>query len=108
MTLPYLNRIAAGGLQIIAISQDDAGPTARFHAKFGVALTTLLDREEEGYPVSNALGITHVPTLFLVEPDGVISQVLEGFSKAGLEQIGARAGVPPFRQDETVPAWRAG
>ena len=107
LTLPFLNRIASGSLQIVAVSQDDPAATRRFQAKFGV-LPTLLDREEEGYPVSNAFGITHVPTLFLVEPGGTISQVTEGFVKSDLESLAARAGIPIFRQDETVPAWKAG
>ena len=99
MTLPYLDRIASGALPIVAISQDDAAGTRRFQTRFGVSMPTLLDREEEGYPVSNAFGITHVPSLFMVEPDGVISLVSEGFVKSELESIGERAGVPPFRQN---------
>jgi peroxiredoxin len=108
LTLPFLERMAAGKLQIVAISQDDPAGTRRFQAKFDLTLLTLLDREEEGYPVSNAFGITHVPSLFLVEPDSTISFASEGFVKSDLESIGARAGVPPFRQNETVPAWKAG
>ena len=107
LTLPYLSCIAAGALQIVAVSQDDTAATRKFQARFGV-LPTLLDREEEGYPVSNAFGITHVPSLFLIEPDGTISLASEGFVKSDLESIGARAGLPLFRQDETVPAWKAG
>jgi peroxiredoxin len=107
LALPFLARIASGSLQIFAVSQDDPASTRRFQAKFGV-LPTLLDREEEGYPVSNAFGIAYVPTLFLVEPGGVISQVTEGFVKSDLESIGARAGIPPIRQDENVPVWKAG
>jgi peroxiredoxin len=108
LTLPFLERIVKGSLQIVAISQDDAHGTRRFQKKFGVAMPTLLDREEEGYPVSNAFRIEYVPSLFLVEPDGTISLAFEGFVKADLETIGTRAGIPPFRQDETVPAWKAG
>jgi peroxiredoxin len=108
LTLPFLNRIAGGKLQIIAISQDDPPNTRRFQTKFGVSLPTLLDRGEEGYPVSNAFDITHVPSLFLIEPDGAVSMTSEGFNKSDLESIGARAGIQPFRQDETVPAWKAG
>jgi peroxiredoxin len=107
LTLPFLTRIAGGALQIVAISQDDPAATRKFQARFGV-LPTLLDREEEGYPVSNAFGITHVPTMFLIEPNGAISQVIEGFVKTDLESLAARAGIPIFHQDETVPAWKAG
>jgi peroxiredoxin len=108
LTLPFLERIASGALQIVAVSQDDAQSTRRFQAKFGVITPTLLDRADENYPVSNAFGIAHVPSLFLIEPDGVISFVSQGFVKSDMESIGERAGVPPFRQDETVPAWKAG
>jgi peroxiredoxin len=108
MTLPFLNRVASGGLQIVAISQDDASSTKRFQSRFGVSLPTLLDREEDGYPVSNAFGITHVPSLFLIEADGRVSLASEGFVKSDLELIGARAGVSPFHRDEAVPAWKAG
>ena len=84
LTLPFLNRIASGKLQIVTISQDDAASTRRFQSKFNVNLPTLLDREEENYPVSNAFGITHVPSLFLIEPDGTISSMTEGFVKKDL------------------------
>ena len=76
-TFPFLDRLnrnrAQGAPGIVAISQDDAGDTRAFHAEFGVALPTLLDREEDEYPASNAYGISHVPSLFLVEADGRIS-----------------------------------
>jgi hypothetical protein len=71
-------------------------------------MPTLLDSEDEGYPASNAFGITHVPSLFLVEPDGTISLASEGFMKTDLEAIGARAGLPVFGAKESVPAWKAG
>jgi peroxiredoxin len=108
MTLPFLNRMAGGALQVVTISQDEGASTRRFQTRFGVTLPVLLDQEEENYPVSNAFGITHVPTLFLIEPDGIVSQVSEGFSKADLESLSVRAEVSLFRQDETVPPWKAG
>lgn len=108
LTLPFLERMAGGGLNMVAISQDDAADTEEFRSAFGVTFTTLLDQESAGYPVSNAYGITHVPTLFLVEPDGRISMASTGFAKADLEALGMRAGVVPFRADEAVPAWKAG
>jgi len=49
-----------------------------------------------------------VPSLFLVEPDGAISLSSESFVKADLEAIAARASLPLFRADESVPAWKAG
>jgi peroxiredoxin len=113
MTLPYLDRISQGAvskgaLQVLAISQDDPAITTRFQKTFGLTLRTLLDREELGYPVSNAFGITHVPSLFVVETDGTVSLAGAGFRKSELEQIAVRAGVTVFRQEDNVPEWKAG
>src|SRR5579872_7124428 len=104
LTFPFLERLAGGsGIQIIGISQDDFGATTAFNQRFGVTFPTLLDSAKESYPASNAFGITNVPTLFLVEPDGHIANTISGFSKRDLEALGARVGVPPFRADENVP-----
>jgi peroxiredoxin len=113
LTFPYLERIFQGSngskaLQVVAISQDDEWATTRFREKFKITLPTLLDREEDGYPVSNAFGIEHVPSLFLVEADGTISMATEGFVKRDMEAIGSRAGVQTFRPEEKVPEWKAG
>ncbi len=71
-------------------------------------MPTLLDRDHDGYPVSNAFGITHVPSLFLVEPDGTISLATAGFVKPDLEAFGKRSGVETFRPEEKVPEWKSG
>jgi peroxiredoxin len=108
LTLPYLERISHHGIQIVAICQDDAAAAARFMSAFGVTMLTLLDTHASGYPVSNAFGIEYVPSLFLVETDGVISLASTGFRKTELEALAARAGSQIFRPDESVPAWKAG
>ena len=93
---------------IYAISQDDAESTREFHREFGITLPTLLDAEEKGYPASNAYGLSHVPSLFLVEPDGRISRTLIGFEKKGMEALGRRLGMEPFEPGEYVPEWKSG
>jgi peroxiredoxin len=109
MTLPFLERIhLSGNLAVCAISQNDAADTREFNQYFGVALPTLLDSEEEDYPASNAYGISSVPTLFLVEPDGAISRVIEGWAKMDMESLGELAGMALFRAEDNVPAWKAG
>ena len=107
-TLPFLDRISKGALQVVAISQDDESGTRRFQDKYNVNMPTLLDRELEGYPASNAFGISHVPSLFLVEPDGTISLASEGFIKRDIEAIAKRSGVEAFQPEEKVPEWKAG
>jgi peroxiredoxin len=109
LALPFLDRLHHGGsLQVFGISQDNQSGTARFHANFKLSMPSLLDREEDGYVVSNAFGISSVPSLFMIEPDGRISMAVTGFVKGELESIGRRAGVEIFRAGENVPEWKAG
>ncbi len=109
LTAPYLERLAANNaIQVIGISQDDAGATRGFLQRFGATFRTLLDLSSEDYPASNAYGITSVPSLFLLERDGTIVRAFNGFSKRDFEEIGARAGVSPFGPDDHVPEWKAG
>ena len=109
LTAPYLERLAANGsIQVIGISQDDGGATREFMQRFGVTFPTLLDLSSEGYPASNAYGITSVPSLFLLGRDGAIERCFNGFSKRDFEEIGARAGISPFGPDDHVPEWKAG
>ena len=109
LTAPYLERLAAGAnIQIIGVSQDDDAPTQAFNQRFGVTFPTLMDAAKDGYPASNAYGISSVPSLFLVEKDGRVSKSFNGFSKRDMEEVGERAGIAPFRQGENVPEWKAG
>jgi|SRR5450755_1188673 peroxiredoxin len=109
LTLPFLERMhLSGGLAICGISQNDAADTREFNQYFGVTFDTLLDGEDEDFPVSNAYGIASVPSMFLVEPDGGISRVIEGWNKKDMEELGAVAGMSLFRPEDNVPAWKAG
>jgi peroxiredoxin len=112
-TFPFLERLyrrsgAHREIAMCAISQDDAESTREFRTEFGISIPTLLDKEDEGYPVSNAYGLTNVPSLFLVEPDGKISRSLMGFDKRGMEELGRRLGAQPFEDGEYVPEWKSG
>jgi peroxiredoxin len=116
-TLPFLERIhkAYGSerVAIIGISQDDARDTNDFRAEYGFTFPSLIDAED--YPVSNAYGLTNVPTLFLIQPDGTIAASFTGFDKLGLEGVSAsfaehlsKPAVPVFKLDEKVPDHKPG
>lgn len=116
-TFPFLQRmherLSKIGAALIGISQDDARDTREFCQEYGVKFTVLLD--DSGYPVSNAYGITNVPTIFLIEPDGKIKLECMGFDKAALEtmtvELESHANLQPtplFRSDEVVPAYKPG
>jgi peroxiredoxin len=109
LALPYLERIhRAGGLAILGVSQNGAEDTEAFHRAFGIGFPSLLD-PENSFPVSDAFGITNVPTLFVVERDGRIGWTVTGWVKQEMEKLAARAGMGTlFRAEDSVPAWKAG
>mgnify|MGYP000873572177 CR=1 FL=1 len=108
LTLPYLERLRGGSFQIFTICQDEADRAQEFGDVFDVHLPNLLDKAGDGYPVSNAYGITHVPAMFLIEPDRRISWTWTGFHKRELESLAQRAGKPIFRPDDRVPESKYG
>ena len=109
LTFPFLERIhAAGNLPVYGISQNDPDDTREFNREFGVTFPTLLDTEESGFPASNDYGISSVPTMFLVEPGGRVSQVIEGWRKTDMQNLGAQTGASLFQPGEYVPEWKAG
>jgi peroxiredoxin len=109
MTLPFLERIhAAGGLSIFGISQNDERDTREFAEHFGLRFPMLLDSADNHFPASNAYGISHVPTTFLVEPDGMVGRLIEGWNKQDILWLGAGAGVNPISAEDRVPEWKAG
>jgi peroxiredoxin len=116
-TFPFLERMhkryGSGGATFLGVSQDDARATKNFPSEYGVTFPLLLDTD--GYPVSNAYGLTNVPTIFLIEPDGKVKVSSIGFDKKDLETIASElaerykmALTPLFRPDEVVPANKPG
>lgn len=110
-TFPFLERLhrnGSGAVRFFAVSQDGARDSEEFNRECGVSFPTLLDEGRKGYPVSNAFGISVVPSAFLIEPDGTISWVMESFRKRELEELGTRVGAAAFQPGERVPDYRPG
>jgi peroxiredoxin len=116
-TLPFVERIhkAYGHdrVAIIGISQDDARDTKEFGKEYGLTFPSLIDAED--YPVSNAYGLTNVPTVFLIQQDGTIAASFTGFDKLGLEGVSAsfaehlsKPAAAVFKPDEKVPDHKPG
>jgi peroxiredoxin len=117
-TFPFLERIykAHGDMKltIVGISQNDQRDTAAFMKEYGVTFRGLLD-DPNGYAVSNAYGLTNVPTLFLIGQDGQIEISSVGWVKQDIEEInrhlaGTQQSAPLtiFRPGEDVRDFRAG
>jgi peroxiredoxin len=109
LTFPFLERLHQPGvLPVYGISQNDAESTREFAGRYGITFPMLLDEEERGFAVSNAFGISTVPTIFLIGQDGSISRVIEGWQKQEIGAIAGFAGVSLFRPDDRVPEAKAG
>jgi peroxiredoxin len=118
-TFPFLERLyqrnKSSNATIVGIGQNGPEKTAAFVKEYGVTFPVLLDPEEKGYIVSNAYGLTMVPTLILVDTDGSVLVSSMGFVKADIESIAAQlaerahiANAPLFQSTESVPAVRPG
>jgi len=116
--LPFLERLykayAKKGVTLVGISQNDAKETAAFNQQFGTTFPVLLD-DTHSYPVSNAYGLTNVPSIFWIAQDGEIEVSSVGWVKADFEQINrkmAETGKIPaasvFKAGEDVRDFRAG
>jgi peroxiredoxin len=115
---PFLERIhrAYSGkkLAIVGVSQNGKKDTAAFIREYGVTFPVLLD-DTDTYPVSNAYGLTHVPTVFWVAPDGEVEVSSVGWVRKEIDEINHKAAeasgstaAPVFRRDEQVADFRAG
>ena len=116
--LPFYERLYKAyknqHVTMMGVSQNDAKDTAAFAIEFGTTFPMLLD-DTQKYPVSNAYGLTNVPTTFWIARDGEIEVTSVGWSKPDFEQINRKmaeaASTPvtmPFRPGEDVRDFRAG
>jgi peroxiredoxin len=116
--LPFLQRIfkayASRNVTIVGISQNPSQDTAAFLQKFGVTFPVLLD-DPNNYLVSNAYGLTNVPTISWIGQDGEIEISSVGWVKKEIEEINIRAAAssskmvaPLFQPSEQISEFRAG
>ncbi len=116
--LPFFERLhkayAGKGVTLVGVSQNSAKDTAAFNKEFGVTFPVLLD-DTHSYPVSNAYGLTNVPTIFWIAQDGEIDVSSVGWMKADFEEInrkmaeaGKSAPAGVFKPGEDVRDFRAG
>ena len=118
MAFPYIERIhkqfPKSKLQIVGVSQNDAKATAAFAKEYGVTFPIVLE-DTDKFAVSNHYGLTNVPTLFLVSPDGKIELSSVGWARDEVQAVADAAarndGAKPvsiFKPGEDVPAFKPG
>jgi len=115
---PYFERLYKAHrdskITVVGISQDDRSSTSAFLKEYGVTFPVLLD-DPNGYAVSNAYGLTNVPTWFLIGPDATIELSSVGWVKKDVEELHQKlaqsqhsAPRPLFQPAEDVLDFRAG
>lgn len=117
-TFPFLERLhetyGDKGFTVLGISQNDAAATREFSHEYGVKFPLLID-DENTFKSSNEYGITNVPSIFLISPDGRIQDCAIGFAKRALENMSKEAAratnrepIPLFRPGEVIPETKPG
>jgi peroxiredoxin len=115
---PFLERLHKAydpqKVTLVGVSQDDAKATSAFIKDFGITFPVLLDLHDT-YPVSNAYGLTNVPSVFYIGKDGEIEVSSVGWVKSDFEEIARRMAdvgkiAPPvlFKPGDDVRDFRAG
>ncbi len=115
---PFLERIYKNsnnkGVTIVGVSQDNQRDTNAFTKEFGVTFPVLLE-DRTSYHTSNAYGLTNVPSIFWIAPDGEVEISSVGWSRPDIEQIYRKVSeinggsAPPlFHAGEDVRDFRAG
>jgi peroxiredoxin len=115
---PFLERIyqAHGSkkVAIVGISQNNKKDTAVFLKEFGVTFPVLLE-DTESFQVSNAYGLTNVPTVFWISPAMTIEISSVGWSRQDIDEINRKAAEaaggnpnPVFAHGEQVAEFRSG
>ena len=101
-------------VSFFGVSQNNAADTRKFLKEFGVTFPVALD-DPANYAVSNAYGLTTVPTLFYIAPDGEIEVASASWSKAEVEAVNEKLAAlhrqPPamlWRKGEDVRDFRPG
>jgi peroxiredoxin len=116
--LPFYERLFRSyknqRVTLVGVSQNNAAETSAFAKDFGTTFPMLMD-DTITYPVSNAYGLTNVPTVFWIGTDGTIELTSVGWLKPDFEQINRRmaeaaaiSAAPMFRPGEDIRDYRAG
>ena len=117
-TFPFLERLykAYGNKAstLVAVSQNNRKDTQAFLRQFGITFPVLLD-DLDRYPVSNAYGLTNVPTLFWIAQDGTIEVSSVGWVREEFDTLNRlkaeSESVSPsalYQSAENVADFRAG
>jgi peroxiredoxin len=116
---PLYERLAQahrhGNAAFLGISQNGASDAKAFAKEYGVTFPIAIDDGANQYAVSNAYGLTNVPTLFYIAPSGEIEVSSAGWLKAEVDEINRKLAdlhnhpvSSLWQKGEAIPDFRAG
>ena len=107
MVAPKVTALAEAGVPVLAIGQDPPAKLVTYAEDKGQAVPTLSDVAP--YPVSSSFGISTVPTLFDVAPDGVVVDAVAAWDRERWNAVAAAHGAPALSADgDGLPPFRPG
>ncbi len=107
MVAPKLTALAEGGARVLAVGQDPPAALVRYASEHGQEVPTV--SEAAPYGVASAYGVSSVPSLFLVEPGGVVADAVAGWDRDRWNAVAAAVGAPPVSSaGDGLPVFRPG
>jgi peroxiredoxin len=107
---PMYERVARAhknsGASFLGVCQNGIAEAKAFAREYGVTFPIAIDNDANQYAVSNAYGLTNVPTLFYIAPDGEIEVSSVGWSKADVDTVNRR--LAELRNQQAPVLWRKG
>lgn len=102
-SFPFLERLAArlrdqpgpAPARVIGVGQNPAADVSDFARKFSLHFPLALDAAP-AHAASRAYGLSYVPSVFWIEPEGRIGRITVGFDRADYAQIAQDAGAGPL------------
>ncbi len=107
MVAPKLRALAEGGARVLAVGQDPAAALVRYAGEHGQGVPTV--SEAAPYGVSSAYGVSSVPSLFVVDPGGVVADAVAGWDRDRWNAVAAAVNAPPVSvEGDGLPVFRPG
>ena len=107
MVAPKVAALADAGVRVLAIGQDPPAKLVAYAEDKAQPVPTL--SEVAPYPVSSSFGVSSVPTVFDVGPDGVVLDAVGAWDRYRWNAVAAAHGAPPVSFDgDGLPPFRPG
>ena len=107
MVAPKVTALAEGGARVLAVGQDPPAALVRYADERGQRVPTV--SEAAPYGLSSAFGVSSVPSLFVVDPGGVVADAVAGWDRDRWNAVAAAVGVPALSAEgDGLPAFRPG